>query len=133
MEERYRLQLGFAAHSVAENLSEAVLVYDVESSRLLFANDALVTLMGCSSVQELMEFTDRNVWNLVSPQERTRMQEALAGEGSFKMQRFTTVQPKDGSPCNVRYSGHLVNLDDGRHVVYTLLFACPTDARHAMD
>ena len=131
MEERYRLQLGFAAHNVAEKLPEAVLVYDVESGRLLFANEALVALMGCSSVQELMEYTDRNVWNLVSPQERTRMQEALTGQEGFRMQHYTTVQPKDGAACDVRYSGKLVDLGDGRHVVYTLLFAWPSGAQRA--
>lgn len=124
-----RSQLGFALKDVSDNLPGAFLIYTADPSddTLLFANDEMLRLAGCSSMKEFFEYTDRRFRNLVCQKDRDMVEESIwrqinADHGhSNDYVSFSFVR-KDGSKVHVLDHGRIVDNDYYGRVFYVLMF-----------
>lgn len=123
-----RSQLGFALKDVSDNLPGAFLIYKADPSddTLLFANDEMLRLAGCSSMKEFFEYTDRSFRNLVSQKDQNRVEESIwqqinADHGhSNDYVSFSFVR-KDSSEVHVLDHGRIVDNDYYGRVFYVLM------------
>lgn len=74
-----RTQLGFALTDVSANLPGAFLIYRAapQDDTLLFANQEMLRLTGCSSLDEFMEYTHRHFSALIRPDEREAVEASI--------------------------------------------------------
>ena len=122
MEARYQLQLGFASRRVVENLPEATVVLQPETAEVLFANDAMVELIGCNSLFEFVEFSQGAIGNLIHPDDRSRALETFKVRSERKTRSKFRLLTKAGVEKEVAYSGRCVEMSDGKPVVFVVLF-----------
>ena len=123
-----RTQLGFALKDVSDNLPGAFLIYKADpcDDTLLFANDEMLRLAGCSSMKEFFEYTDRSFRNLVSQKDQNRVEESIwqqinADHGhSNDYVSFSFVR-KDSSEVHVLDHGRIVDNDYYGRVFYVLM------------
>lgn len=123
-----RTQLGFALKDVSDNLPGAFLIYkaDPYDDTLLFANDEMLRLAGCSSMKDFFEYTDRSFRNLVSQKDQNRVEESIwqqinADHGhSNDYVSFSFVR-KDSSEVHVLDHGRIVDNDYYGRVFYVLM------------
>ena len=123
-----RSQLGFALKDVSDNLPGAFLIYKADpcDDTLLFANDEMLRLAGCSSMKDFFEYTDRSFRNLVSQKDQNRVEESIwqqinADHGhSNDYVSFSFVR-KDGSKVHVLDHGRIVDNDYYGRVFYVLM------------
>lgn len=123
-----RSQLGFALKDVSDNLPGAFLIYKADpcDDTLLFANDEMLRLAGCSSMKEFFEYTERSFRNLVSQKDQNRVEESIwqqinADHGhSNDYVSFSFVR-KDSSKVHVLDHGRIVDNDYYGRVFYVLM------------
>lgn len=123
-----RSQLGFALKDVSDNLPGAFLIYKADpcDDTLLFANDEMLRLAGCSSMKEFFEYTERSFRNLVSQKDQNRVEESIwqqinADHGhSNDYVSFSFVR-KDSSEVHVLDHGRIVDNDYYGRVFYVLM------------
>jgi PAS domain-containing protein len=122
MEARYRLQQGFASRNVADNLPEAVLVFQPETGEIMFANDATVELLDFADLYELMTFSQGTMMQLLHPDERSRLVEALEKQPEGKTRMQLRLLGKGGAEKMIAFSGKRVEMVNGKSAVYAVLF-----------
>ena len=121
-EARYRLQLGFSSRKVAENLPEAAVVLEPGTAKILFANDAMVNLLGCEGVQDLMAFSRGSLVDLIHPDDRKGSDKAFRAPVGQKTRFPLRLIDKQGSEKNVIFSGWHVDLGNGKESVNAVFF-----------
>lgn len=79
MSEIKREHLGFSAHTLASGIPGAFLVYksDPEDEEILFANNSLVQMLGCSDFDDLLQYTGGKFQNFIHPDDRVRVEDSI--------------------------------------------------------
>jgi len=77
MAETHRVQMGFSLRDLAFNLPAAVLIYDAESERILFANQKLIALFECEDLDDFLAFTDHSFRGTVHPDDYERVDTSI--------------------------------------------------------
>lgn len=74
-----RSKLGFALHEVSENLPGAFLIYkaDKNDDTMLYANNEMVRLAGCDTLEDFMNFCGGRFKNLIRADERERVETSI--------------------------------------------------------
>ncbi|MBQ9001049.1 MAG: EAL domain-containing protein, partial [Eggerthellaceae bacterium] len=137
---QYRSQLGFTPRDIAENIPGAVMVHRAGGNgEILFANNAMIELLGCASLEEFMKITDGIYPYVVHPADRVHVYEEITeqikldeiGKKTFVNYRVVT---KNGTVKNVVENAHLVDIDGIGKVFYVLIIDLDEhDSRHGRN
>lgn len=123
-----RTKLGFALNDVAQNLPGAFLIYkaDPADDTMLFANDEMVRLAGCESLDDFMNFCGRSFKNLIRPDEREAVEKSIweqirsGSDGSNDYVQFNFAT-KSGEYKPVLDHGRIVDSTNYGMVFYVLI------------
>ena len=123
-----RSKLGFALHEVSENLPGAFLIYkaDKNDDTMLYANNEIVRLAGCDTLEDFMNFCGGRFKNLIRADERERVEASIWEQidsqrdvcNDYVQFHFAT---KDGSYRQVFDHGRIVNSVNYGRVFYVLI------------
>ena len=123
-----RSKLGFALHEVSENLPGAFLIYkaDKNDDTMLYANNEMVRLAGCDTLEDFMNFCGGRFKNLIRADERERVEASIWEQIDSKRDvcndyvqfHFAT---KDGAYRQVFDHGRIVNSVNYGRVFYVLI------------
>ena len=123
-----RSKLGFALHEVSENLPGAFLIYkaDKNDDTMLYANNEMVRLAGCDTLEDFMNFCGGRFKNLIRADERERVEASIWEQidsqrdfcNDYVQFHFAT---KDGSYRQVFDHGRIVNSVNYGRVFYVLI------------
>ena len=74
-----RTQLGFSLSDISDNLPGAFFIYraEKEDERILYANQEMLQLTGCTDLDDFMHFTKHQFRNLVHPEDLTQVEESI--------------------------------------------------------
>ena len=111
-----RTQLGFALNDISANLPCAFLIYraDPENDELLFANHEMLSLTGCTNMEEFFNYTGRHFRSLVRADEFAAVEADIWAQiqadnaDSNDYIRFSLVR-RDGSTLPVLDHGRIVD------------------------
>ena len=123
-----RSKLGFALHEVSENLPGAFLIYkaDKNDDTMLYANNEMVRLAGCDTLEDFMNFCGGRFKNLIRADERERVEASIWEQIDSKRDvcndyvqfHFAT---KGGAYRQVFDHGRIVNSVNYGRVFYVLI------------
>ena len=123
-----RTQLGFALSDISDNLPGAFFIYraDKEDERILYANQEMLQLTGCTDLDDFMHFTKRQFRNLVHPEDLAQVEESIwqqiesgmSGYNDYVKYRLAT---KDGTYKTVLDYGRIVESEHHGSVFYVLV------------
>ena len=137
--QQIRKQLGFALKDISENLPGAFLIYsaDPEKDELLFANQEMLHLAGCQSLDDFFAYTHRSFRNLIDGPERKAVEESIwkqihANGGQENDYVSFSLVRKDGSREKVLDHGRIVDSTHYGRVFYVLLMSKKTIDSHYM-
>lgn len=128
---QHRSRLGFALQDISENLPGAFLIYkaDPEDDRILFANQELINLAGCSDFDDFLAHTDHRFRNLIRPDEQKSVEASIwsqinsKADGNNDYVKFHFAR-KDGSYHPVLDHGRIINSRYYGNVFYVLIMDC---------
>lgn len=123
-----RTSLGFALNDISENLPGAFLIYkaDPADDTMLFANNEMVKLAGCDSLEEFMTFCGRRFSGLLHPDDVERVEKSIweqigaKKDGSNDYVKFRFAR-KDGRYAAVLDHGRIVESANYGRVFYVLM------------
>ncbi len=120
-----RSQLGFNVKNIASGIPGAFLVYKADASEeIVYANDDLIYMMGCSDFDEFLSYTESNFTNIIHPDDREkaereiweqiRMQQKATRNNQKHYDDFVSyrVQTKDGEEKEIMDLGRLIHMDN---------------------
>ena len=87
--------------------------------RIAITNGALMSLLGCESFRDLMDLSQGKFIELVHPDDRRLVHEAL--EGDSPRQHFRLLA-KGGEEKRIAASGRRVDLGDGKYAIYSVYY-----------
>ncbi|MBR3316966.1 MAG: EAL domain-containing protein [Atopobiaceae bacterium] len=127
METQYRSQLGFTPRDIAENIPGAIIVHKPgPDGAILFANNNLVKMFECDSLQDFLTFVDGVYGGIFHPDDVEHVRETLSRQttiddvGTHDYVDFRIVT-KAGHVRHVAQNGHLVEVEGIGKVFYELL------------
>ncbi len=123
-----RTQLGFALTDISKNLPGAFFIYraNKEDERILYANQEMIRLTGCTDLDDFLQFTQRKFSNLVHPEDLHQVEESIwhqiesriNGYNDYVKYRLAT---KDGGYKTVLDYGRIVESEHYGSVFYVLV------------
>ena len=121
-----RSQLGFTPRDIAENIPAALLVHRKGDGDILFANDELVSLLECDTLEDLMEYTGGTYGGVIHPDDRERVEQELGSQmGNLARTGKDYVEfrvlTKKGNVRNVANNGKLVRVEGEGDLFYELM------------
>lgn len=126
-----RVQLGFKLSDITDNIPGAIVVYRADlDTHILFASDSLIDMVGCSSWEDFMTYTQGEYKSMVLPKDRKYLEEERArqqkedGKTGAKQVLFLSyhIQTKDGYSLPVMAAGHYSMNDFHGGIFYVSLF-----------
>lgn len=124
METEQRSKLGFSLDDISNNLPGAILIYRADGDHeILFANVEMIKMMGCSSFEDLMDYTGRAFDGIVYEKDRERVNREIyqqVGHGRNDYVGYR-VKTKDGQIKEVFDNGKLVDEDRFGRVFYVVI------------
>lgn len=103
VEQEKNTQHAFSLRDLSERLPGAILVHQADG-RILYANDALITLFGCQTAEAFRAFSKGEAAALIHPDDKARVKAALAAQSSAKDTTATTrcrIVTQDGTTKHV--------------------------------
>ena len=126
-----RTQLGFALSDISDNLPGAFFIYraDKEDERILYANQEMLQLTGCTDLDDFMHFTKRQFRNLVHPEDLAQVEESIwqqieSGMNGYNDYVKYRLAVKDGTYKTVLDYGRIVESEHYGSVFYVLVVDC---------
>ena len=125
LEYQYRTRLGFSPHDIAKHITCAIAIHSADKSgEMLFVNDELLHLTECDNATELLDLIGGVFWNVMHPDDREHVREALMRRAEDEDYAATTsadfyIVTKTGAKKRVLGSARLVKIDDVGKVFYT--------------
>ena len=123
-----RTQLGFALSDISDNLPGAFFIYraDKEDERILYANQEMLQLTGCTDLDDFMHFTKRQFRNLVHPEDLAQVEESIwqqieSGMNGYNDYVKYRLATKDGTYKTVLDYGRIVKSEYYGSVFYVLV------------
>lgn len=123
-----RTQLGFALSDISDNLPAAFFIYraDKEDERILYANQGMLELTGCTDLDDFMHFTKHQFRNLVHPEDLTQVEESIwhqieSGMNGYNDYVKYRLAAKDGTYKTVLDYGRIVESEHYGSVFYVLV------------
>ena len=123
-----RTQLGFALSDISDNLPGAFFIYraDKEDERILYANQEMLELTGCTDLDDFMHFTKRQFRNLVHPEDLAQVEESIwqqieSGMNGYNDYVKYRLAAKDGTYKTVLDYGRIVESEYYGSVFYVLV------------
>mgnify|MGYP004594437819 FL=1 len=123
-----RTQLGFALSDISDNLPAAFFIYraDKEDERILYANQEMLELTGCTDLDDFMHFTKHQFRNLVHPEDLTQVEESIwhqieSGTNGYNDYVKYRLAAKDGTYKTVLDYGRIVESEHYGSVFYVLV------------
>lgn len=127
LDTQYRSLLGFSSRDLADNIPGGMMVHKAYGNReILFANDEIISMLGCESLADFMEFTGGTFDGLALPEDLPRVKEAIARQveaGVTEAKGFADyrVRTKSGDIRNVAANSRLVDVKDFGKLFYVIL------------
>lgn len=123
-----RARLGFALNDISKNLPCAFLIYkaDINNDTMLFANNEMIKLAGCTDIDDFMRFCGRRFGNLLHPDDKSRVEESIWAQinskrdGSNDYVKFR-LATKSGEYKSVLDHGRIVDSPNHGKVFYVLI------------
>lgn len=80
-----RAQLGFNLDDISDNLPGAFFIYkaDVNDDKILYTNQEMIQLVGCTDLDDFYEFSKRHFRNLIKPDEVERVENSIWKQISY--------------------------------------------------
>lgn len=123
-----RTQLGFALSDISDNLPAAFFIYraDKEDERILYANQEMLELTGCTDLDDFMHFTKHQFRNLVHPEDLAQVEESIwqqieSGMNGYNDYVKYRLAAKDGTYKTVLDYGRIVESEYYGSVFYVLV------------
>lgn len=123
-----RTQLGFALSDISDNLPAAFFIYraDKEDERILYANQEMLQLTGCTDLDDFMHFTKHQFRNLVHPEDLAQVEESIwqqieSGTNGYNDYVKYRLAAKDGTYKTVLNYGRIVESEYYGSVFYVLV------------
>ena len=123
-----RTQLGFALADISNNLPGAFFIYraNKEDERILYANQEMIRLTGCTDLDDFLEFTGRKFSNLVHPEDLEQVEKSIWHQIDSRMNGYNDyvkyrLAMKDGSYKIVLDYGRIVENEHYGSVFYVLV------------
>ena len=123
-----RTQLGFALTDVSNNLPGAFFIYraNKEDERILYANQEMIRLTGCTDLDDFLQFTGRKFSNLVHPEDLAQVEESIWHQIESHMNGYNDyvryrLATKDGHYKTVLDYGRIVENEHYGSVFYVLV------------
>lgn len=123
-----RTQLGFALTDISNNLPGAFFIYraNKEDERILYANQEMIRLTGCTDLDDFLQFTKRKFSNLVHPEDLAQVEESIWHQIDSRMNGYNDyvryrLAMKDGSYKTVLDYGRIVENEHYGSVFYVLV------------
>ena len=123
-----RTQLGFSLSDISDNLPGAFFIYraDKEDERILFANQEMLQLTGCTDLDDFMHFTKRQFRNLVHPEDLAQVEESIwhqieSGMNGYNDYVKYRLAAKDGTYKTILDYGRIVESEYYGSVFYVLV------------
>ena len=135
-----RTQLGFSLSDVSDNLPGAFFIYraEKEDERILYANQEMLQLTGCTDLDDFMHFTKHQFRNLVHPEDLTQVEESIwqqieSGMNGYNDYVKYRLAVKDGTYKTVLDYGRIVESEHYGSVFYVLVVDCEFIKTHYDD
>ena len=135
-----RTQLGFSLSDVSDNLPGAFFIYraEKENERILYANQEMLQLTGCTDLDDFMHFTKHQFRNLVHPEDLTQVEESIwqqieSGMNGYNDYVKYRLAVKDGTYKTVLDYGRIVESEHYGSVFYVLVVDCEFIKTHYDD
>lgn len=126
-----RTQLGFSLSDISDNLPGAFFIYraEKENERILYANQEMLQLTGCTDLDDFMHFTKHQFRNLVHPEDLTQVEESIwqqieSGMNGYNDYVKYRLAVKDGTYKTVLDYGRIVESEHYGSVFYVLVVDC---------
>ena len=126
-----RTQLGFSLSDISDNLPGAFFIYraEKEDERILYANQEMLQLTGCTDLDDFMHFTKHQFRNLVHPEDLTQVEESIwqqieSGMNGYNDYVKYRLAVKDGTYKTVLDYGRIVESEHYGSVFYVLVVDC---------
>lgn len=123
-----RTQLGFSLSDISDNLPGAFFIYRSEKKdeRILYANQEMLQLTGCTDLDDFMHFTKHQFRNLVHPEDLTQVEESIwqqieSGMNGYNDYVKYRLAVKDGTYKTVLDYGRIVESEHYGSVFYVLV------------
>ena len=123
-----RTQLGFSLSDISDNLPGAFFIYraEKEDERILYANQEMLQLTGCTDLDDFMHFTKHQFRNLVHPEDLTQVEESIwqqieSGMNGYNDYVKYRLAVKDGTYKTVLDYGRIVESEYYGSVFYVLV------------
>ena len=123
-----RTQLGFALTDISNNLPGAFFIYraNKEDEQILYANQEMIRLTGCTDLDDFLQFTGRNFRNLVHPEDLEQVEKSIWHQIESRMNGYNDyvkyrLARKDGSYKTVLDYGRIVENEHYGSVFYVLI------------
>lgn len=135
-----RTQLGFSLSDISDNLPGAFFIYraEKEDERILYANQEMLQLTGCTDLDDFMYFTKHQFRNLVHPEDLTQVEESIwqqieSGMNGYNDYVKYRLAVKDGTYKTVLDYGRIVESEHYGSVFYVLVVDCDFIKTHYDD
>ena len=135
-----RTQLGFSLSDISDNLPGAFFIYraEKEDERILYANQEMLQLTGCTDLDDFMHFTKHQFRNLVHPEDLTQVEESIwqqieSGMNGYNDYVKYRLAVKDGTYKTVLDYGRIVESEHYGSVFYVLVVDCEFIKTHYDD
>lgn len=126
-----RTQLGFSLSDISDNLPGAFFIYraEKEDERILYANQEMLQLTGCTDLDDFMHFTKHQFRNLVHPEDLTQVEASIwqqieSGMNGYNDYVKYRLAVKDGTYKTVLDYGRIVESEHYGSVFYVLVVDC---------
>lgn len=123
-----RTQLGFALTDVSNNLPGAFFIYraNKDDERILYANQEMIRLTGCTDLDDFLEFTGRKFSNLVHPDDLAQVEKSIWYQIESRMNGYNDyvkyrLATKSGHYKTVLDYGRIVENEHYGSVFYVLV------------
>lgn len=123
---KIRTQLGFVLKDISDNLPGAFIIYRAykDTDEILFANSEMIRLTGCTTMDELLDYTDRSFRNLILEEERDAVEQSIWQQieaGNSNDYVYYHMLKADGTSLPVLDHGRIV--ESGRYgkIFYVLI------------
>ena len=123
-----RTQLGFALTDISNNLPGAFFIYraNKDDERILYANQEMIRLTGCTNLDDFLQFTGRKFSNLVHPEDLAQVEESIWHQIGSRMNGYNDyvryrLATKDGHYKTVLDYGRIVENEHYGPVFYVLV------------
>ena len=116
----------FTINDIMQGIPGGFFIYHAdENEELIYANDAMLHLFRCNTVEEFQELTGNSFKGIVHPDDLERVEEYIAHQIAGDLQSHDYVEyriiRKDGEICWVEDFGHLVHDETEGDIFYVFI------------